>query len=136
MKSMKIGEVAARSGIGIETIRYYEREGLLLQPERRPSGYRQYDEATVERLDYIKRAKDLGFTLAEIKGLLDLSFSHSCCDQVRQTAEAKIAAIEAKIRDLQRMKKSLGAIINGCRAGDAPHACPLLHRPGEQSAGS
>ncbi len=81
MTAMRIGEIAKRCGIGIETIRYYEREGLLLEPERRPSGYRQYDESTVERLEYIRRAKELGFTLAEIRELLDLSFAaHAGCD--------------------------------------------------------
>ena len=75
MKAMKIGEVAKRSGVGIETIRFYEREGLLQEPERRPSGYRQYDESTIKRLEYISRAKELGFTLAEIRELLELSFS-------------------------------------------------------------
>lgn len=103
--AMKIGEVAKRSSIGIETIRYYEREGLLLEPERRPSGYRQYDESTVERLEYIRRAKELGFTLAEIKELLELSFVvHAGCNHIRQRAEAKVADIEVKIRSLQQMK--------------------------------
>ena len=70
MKAMQIGEVAKLSGVGIETIRYYEREGLLHEPQRRPSGYRLYDAATLKRLEYICRAKELGFTLSEIKELL------------------------------------------------------------------
>ena len=112
MTAMKIGEIAKRSGIGIETIRYYEREGLLPEPERRPSGYRQYDESTVERLEYIRRAKELGFTLAEIRELLELSFAaHAGCDHIRQRAEAKVADIEGKIRSLQQMKRSLGKIV-------------------------
>src|SRR6476469_5957445 len=103
MKAMKIGEVAKRTGVGVETIRFYEREGLLQEPERRPSGYRQYDEATVQRLEYIGRAKGLGFTLAENRVLLELSFAaHAGCDQIRQRAEAKIVDIEGKIRDLQQ----------------------------------
>src|SRR5438105_2930375 len=94
MTTMKIGEIATRSGVGIETIRYYERERLLLEPERRPSGYRQYDESSLERLEYIRRAKELGFTLAEIRELLDLSFAaHAGCDHIRQRAEAKVADI-------------------------------------------
>src|SRR4051794_11482281 len=116
MKSMKIGEVAKLSGTGIETIRFYEREGLLLEPERRPSGYRQYGGATVERLDYIRRAKELGFTLAEIRDLLELSFAASNCEHIRQRAEVKITDIEAKIRNLQQMKRSLGKIVARCRA--------------------
>ena len=134
MKIMKIGEVAKLSGTGIETIRYYERAGLLLEPERRPSGYRQYDEATVERLDYIKRAKELGFTLAEIRELLELSFAaHAGCDHVRHRAEAKVADIEGKIRSLQQMKRALGRIVRRCRATNAAENCPLVHKPKRKS---
>ena len=130
MTVMKIGEVAKRSHIGIETIRYYEREGLLLEPERRPSGYRQYDESTVERLEYIRRAKDLGFTLAEIKELLELSFvAHAGCDHIRQRAEAKITDIEEKIRSLQQMKRSLGKIVERCHKKNSIEDCPLVHKP-------
>lgn len=135
MKIMKIGEVAKLSGTGIETIRYYERAGLLLEPERRPSGYRQYDEATVERLDYIKRAKELGFTLAEIKELLDLSFAHSNCDHIRQRAETKIIDIESKIRSLQQMKRSLGKIVERCRTKNSTDDCLLVHKTKKRPAG-
>jgi MerR family copper efflux transcriptional regulator len=134
MKAMKIGEVARLSGTGIETIRFYEREGLLPVPERRPSGYRQYDESTVERLEYIRGAKELGFTLAEIRELLALSFAaHAGCDHVRRRAEAKVADIEGKIRSLQRMKRSLGKIVERCRAKDAADDCPLVHTPNRKS---
>ena len=74
MRALRIGEVAKQSDVGIETIRYYERQGLLAEPDRRPSGYRQYDGAVVARLQFIRRAKELGFTLAEIKELLGLWF--------------------------------------------------------------
>lgn len=128
MTTMKIGEVAKRSHIGIETIRFYEREGLLLEPERRPSGYRQYDESTVQRLEYIRRAKELGFTLAEIRELLELSFaSQSCCDHIRQRAEAKVADIEDKIRSLQQMKRSLSQIMECCLKAHSAEDCPLVH---------
>jgi Hg(II)-responsive transcriptional regulator len=128
MKSMKIGEVAKRSGVGIETIRFYEREGLLQEPARRPSGYRQYDDSTIHRLEYISRAKELGFTLAEIRDLLELSFAaHAGCVHIRRRAEAKITDIEDKIRHLQRMKRSLRSIVNRCRTKDSPHDCPLVH---------
>ncbi|MGE3406408.1 MAG: MerR family transcriptional regulator [Pirellulales bacterium] len=125
---MKIGEVARLSGTSIETIRFYEREGLLLEPERRPSGYRQYDEATVERLGYIRRAKELGFTLTEIKELLDLSFAHSNCDHIRQRAEDKISDIQQKIRSLQLMKRSLGKIVERCGKKNSTDDCPLVHK--------
>ena len=129
MKTMKIGEVARLSGTGIETIRFYEREGLLLEPERRPSGYRQYDESTVERLAYIRRAKELGFTLAEIRELMELSFvSQAGCDHIRRRADAKIADIEGKIRSLQQMKRSLGKIVERCRTEDSNDDRPLVRK--------
>jgi DNA-binding transcriptional MerR regulator len=125
MKAMQIGEVAKRSGVGIETIRYYEREGLLSEPQRRPSGYRLYDAATLKRLEYICRAKELGFTLAEIRELLELSFAGNERQvQIRRRAEAKISAIEDKIRSLQNMRRLLLAIVNRCAAA---RACPLDH---------
>lgn len=127
MTAMKIGEVAKRSNIGIETIRYYERQGLLLKPVRRPSGYRQYDESTIERLEYIRQAKELGFTLGEIRELLELSFvSQACSEDIRQRAEEKVADIEGKIRSLQQMKRSLGKILQCCREKNFNEECPLL----------
>jgi Hg(II)-responsive transcriptional regulator len=128
MKAMKIGEVAKRAGVGIETIRYYEREGLLLEPQRRASGYRQYDESTVERLDYIRRAKALGFTLAEVRELLELSFlAHEGCEHIRQRATGKISDIEEKIRSLQSMRRSLRKIVDRCQATSSTTDCPLVH---------
>lgn len=128
MQTMKIGEVAKRSGAGIETIRYYEREELLTEAKRLPSGYRQYDESTVKRLEFIGRAKELGFTLAEIRELLELSFApNSGCDHIRQRAEAKIANIEEKIRSLQKMKRSLRKIVQRCKAKNSFVDCPLVH---------
>ncbi|WP_397570323.1 heavy metal-responsive transcriptional regulator [Schlesneria sp. T3-172] len=129
MKAMKIGEIARLSDTGIDTIRFYERQGLLQEPERRPSGYRLYYERTVERLKYIRRAKDLGFTLAQIRELLDLSFVNpSCCEQIRQRAEAKVCDIEEKIQSLQQMKRSLSKIVKRCRGNGTSHDCPLVHK--------
>ncbi len=125
---MKIGEVAKRSGVGIETIRYYEREGVLAEPERRPSGYRQYDESVVERLQFIRRAKELGFTLAEIKELIALWVDDDTrCKHVRERAEQKIADIEQKISSLQKMKRSLKKVLMQCESQDSVGECPLLH---------
>ncbi len=129
MKAMKIGEVARRSGVGIETIRYYEKERLLREPERRPSGYRQYDGSTIERLDYIRRAKELGFTLAEIRDLLELSFARQGCHaDICQRAEGKIADIAQKIRNLREMKRSLSKIVRRCQTRSAGGPCPLVHQ--------
>lgn len=129
MTTMKIGEIAKRSGLGIETIRYYEREALLEEPQRRPSGYRQYDGSTLERLEYIRRAKDLGFTLSEIRELLELSFANqTCCEHVRQRAATKLNDIEGKIRSLQTMRRSLNGILKRCQARDSTDDCPLVHK--------
>ncbi len=126
MSALKIGEVAKRSEIEIETIRYYERQGLLAEPDRRPSGCRQYDESVVSRLQFIRNAKELGFTLAEIKELLGLWFDvNTKCVHVRQRAEQKITNIEDKIRSLQKMKRSLEKIISQCENRDAVGDCPL-----------
>jgi Hg(II)-responsive transcriptional regulator len=126
VSALKIGEVAKRSEVGIETIRYYERQGLLAEPNRRPSGYRQYDESVVSRLQFIRRAKALGFTLAEIKELLGLWFDlNTKCVHVRQRAEKKIADIEDRIRSLQKMNRSLKKIISQCESRDAVDECPL-----------
>src|SRR2546425_6976159 len=106
MKPLTIGQVARRAGVGVETVRFYEREGLLEEPPRRESGYRQYGEDIVARLQFIRRAKELGFTLNEIKELLSLRLDPSTtCAEVKDRAQAKIADIEQKIRTLQRMKK-------------------------------
>jgi len=126
VSALKIGEVAKRSEVGVETIRYYERQGLLAEPERRPSGFRQYDESVVSRLLFIRNAKELGFTLAEIKELLGLWFDvNTKCVHVRQRAEKKIANIEDKIRLLQKMKRSLKKIINQCEGRNTVDECPL-----------
>lgn len=127
MSFMKIGEVATQSNVGIETIRYYEREGLLAEPERRPSGYRQYDQSVVSRLQFIRRTKELGFTLAEIKELLGLWFdANTRCEHVREKATRKITDIEEKIRSLQKMKRSLRKVIDECESRNAVEDCPLL----------
>ena len=124
---MKIGEVAKRSDVGVETIRYYEREGLLAEPERRPSGYRQYDESVVARLQFIRRTKELGFTLAEIKEFLGLWFdANTRCEHVRARAEQKVVDIEEKARTLQKMKRSLKKVISECKNKDSVEDCPLL----------
>lgn len=127
MDFMKIGEVAKLSNVGIETIRYYERKGLLAEPERRPSGYRQYDQSVVARLQFIRRTKELGFTLAEIGELLELWFdANTRCEHIRRRADEKIADIEDKIRSLQKMKRSLKKVVSECESQDSLSNCPLL----------
>lgn len=127
MKSLTIGQVAREAGVGVETVRFYERQGLIEEPNRRASGYRQFDEEVVERLQFIREAKELGFTLGEVKELLSLKVDpSSSCSDVKNRAEAKIADIEQKIRTLQRMKQALEKLTKAC-SGDGPTSeCPIL----------
>ncbi len=127
MKTLTIGQIARRAGVGVETVRFYEREGLLEEPDRRESGYRQYTEEVIFRLRFIRRAKELGFTLKEIRELIALrSDSSATRADVRQQAQAKIADIEAKIRDLQRMKEALVKLTASCRGHGPASGCPIL----------
>lgn len=127
MKPLTIGEIARRAEVGIETIRYYERQGLLLEAGRKSSGYRQFDEGAVRRLRFIRRAKQLGFTLKEIKGLLGLRVDATATrSDVRRQAEAKIEDIIAKIRDLERMKLALQQLMQTCHGDGEAANCPIL----------
>lgn len=127
MKTLTIGEVARQAGVGVETVRFYEREGLLDEPERRASGYRQYEPEAVAVLRFIRRAKELGFTLKEIKGLLVLRLDASATRaEVRQQAKTKVADIEARIADLQRMRDMLLNLIKKCHGDGAARGCPIL----------
>jgi MerR family mercuric resistance operon transcriptional regulator len=127
MKPLTIGKVAEQAGVGIETVRFYEREGLLVEPRRSASGYRQFGEDVVRRLEFISRAKELGFTLHEIKELLSLRVGpDTCCNDVKAKADAKIADIETKIATLRRMKKALARLSTACGDKEATAECPIL----------
>lgn len=127
MAAMTIGKVAKHAGVGVETIRFYEREGLVEEPARRASGYRQYDTEVVRRIRFIRHAKELGFTLREIKELLDLRVEPGChCGDVLQLAQTKIADIEQRIEALQRMKQALSKLATACRRRRRTEACPIL----------
>lgn len=124
--SYKIGEVAKLSAVGIETIRFYERNGLIDEPPRRPSGYREYSKDTVVRLRFIRRAKDLGFSLKEIGSLLSLRGTNNLkCGSVKQKAEAKIADIDQKINDLQNVRAALIKLSKNCKT-PASGDCPIV----------
>lgn len=133
MKPMTIGEIAKAAEIGVETVRFYEREGLIAEPPRRRSGYRQYPPDTVRRLRFIRRAKELGFTLSEIGELLDLRVdpTKSCAD-VRTLARAKMADIEAKMLDLARIQAALTDLVRTCRGKGPTGDCPILDALDEQ----
>jgi Hg(II)-responsive transcriptional regulator len=137
MGPLTIGQVARRTGVGVETVRFYERQGLLEEPAREASGYRQYPEDAVARLRFIRRAKELGFTLREIKDLLALRLDPGATRaDVRKRAEAKIADIEARVRDLQRMREALLRLTAACAGHGPVSGCPILealNRPGEDN---
>jgi MerR family mercuric resistance operon transcriptional regulator len=127
MTNMTIGKLAKQSGVGVETIRFYERKGLIEKPPRRESGYRQYPDETVRRVLFIKRAKALGFTLREIKELLALRIRpEATCGDVLHQAEAKIADIEERIMTLQRMKQALTTLTVACSGRGPASRCPIL----------
>lgn len=128
---LTIGAVARRAGVGIDTIRYYERERLLPPPLRRASGYRDYGLDTVERLRFIRRAKDLGFTLEEVRELLALSSDRERgVRDVKVRAEAKLVAVEDRIRELQSVRRGLKQLIAACPGHGPLEHCPILHALG------
>ncbi len=127
MKSMTIGKLAEKAEVGIETIRFYERQGLVPEPPRTESGYRKYPESEVERIRFIKRAQELGFSLAEIKELLSLRVdADTDCGEVRRRAEAKIADVEQKLRDLERIRAALEDLTRACAGRGPTSECPIL----------
>lgn len=124
---LSIGAVARKAGVGIDTIRYYERRGLLEKPDRRPSGYRLYDQTVVQRLRFVRQAKQLGFSLDEIGELLSLRLDPSRdCSEVKKTALARLADIEGKISGLQRMRRTLRKVSDACGGKGSTSDCPIL----------
>lgn len=129
MKTLKIGQLAKRASVNIQTIRYYERIGLMKAPEKRESGHRLYSENEAARVKFIKQAQNLGFSLKEIKTLLNLRVKpQASCEQVREQAETKIAEIEMKIRELERIKQALGELVKACLNNPPALSgeCPIL----------
>ncbi len=125
---LPIGTLARSAGVGVDTIRYYEREGLLPPPRRRASGYRDYDPIAIDRLQFIRRAKALGFTLADIRDLLALSADHvRGVRGVKQHAKQRLERLDLRIAELQRMRRGLVRLIARCPGRGAPAACPILH---------
>ena len=125
---MQIGEVAKQSGVGVETVRYYEREGLLPKSERTASRYRLYPETAVKQLRFIQHAKTLGFSLKEIGELIALKTATGVtCESVRAKAIAKIDDIQYKIDALGKMKAALSPLIDQCTASRPISDCPILN---------
>ena len=127
MGPLTIGQLAQRAGVGIETVRFYEREGLIPEPPRRPSGYRDFPVETVTRILFIRRAKDLGFSLKEISELLELRVRpRRNCAVVKRNADAKITDIDTKITALRRMRRALTHLTKACEERRPTNECPIL----------
>ena len=126
MSNLGIGQLAKRAGVAIDTVRYYERNDLLNPAGRLASGYRRYGEAELKRLQFIRRAKALGFTLADIRALLSLSDERSV-SKVKRAAEAKLADVEQRIEELQRIRDGLRTLIKACPGHGRAEACPILN---------
>lgn len=133
MGILSIGQVAREAGVGVETVRFYEREGLLEEPPRRASGYRQYSEQVVGRIHFIKRAQQLGFSLKEILELLTLRVNEdTSCEEVKLRTEVKIAEIERKLVELQRMRRALREVAALCTGEGPASSCPMLEALDQQ----
>ena len=132
---LMIGKVAQSAGLAIDTVRYYEREGLLEKPARTASGYRQYTPEAVARLRFIRQAKDLGFSLSEIKELLALRVTpgKSCAD-VRAHAEHKVADVDRRIASLKRMRGALVKLASACSGSGPVSQCPILEALGKEES--
>jgi len=121
------GQLAKKANINIETIRFYERKKLLPEPERTDSGYRIYSKEDLSRLNFFSLAKDHGFSLKEIKELLDLRISKKTnCETVRSISEEKIKKVDEKIHELKRIKRALQQLVNACHKGGPTGDCPIL----------
>jgi Hg(II)-responsive transcriptional regulator len=124
---MQIGQLAQRTGVAIDTVRYYERQGLLPQPQRRASGYRQYAEQDISRLRFIRRAKELGFSLQEIGELLALSNARDTdVARIKAATENKLREVERRIEELVRVRDGLRSLVEHCPGHGDPAACPIL----------
>jgi MerR family copper efflux transcriptional regulator len=127
MQTITIGRLADLGGVNIDTVRYYERQKLLPPPVRSASGYRQYDQSDLDRLQFIRRAKALGFSLEEIGDLLSLtSDRNSDMRGVKRKAEQRLSQVERKISELQRVKRGLKKLIAACPGRGELRRCPIV----------
>ncbi len=125
--AMTIGTLAEAAGVNVPTVRYYERRGIIAEPPRTASGYRQYDEDVVDRIRFIKRAQALGFALDEIEDLLGLRVDDpAACERVEETTWAKLDSVESKIRELERLRTILRELARSCEERERTGPCPVL----------
>ena len=122
---LRIGAFAEAAGVNVETIRYYQRKGLLPEPEKPYGGIRRYGSADVARVRFVKSAQRLGFSLEEVAGLLTLD-DGTHCDQARRLGEQKLADVRAKLADLHRIEAALSSLVNDCCASHGAVSCPLI----------
>ncbi len=131
-QELTIGKLADRSGVNVETIRYYQRLGLLREPPKSVQGFRRYPVADIARVRFIRRAQQLGFTLKEIGELLELGDGH--CREVQQLARLKVEKIEDRLRDLQSMRAALLDLLSRCEAADTSDIhCALIEALGKEA---
>jgi MerR family transcriptional regulator, mercuric resistance operon regulatory protein len=123
---LTIGRLASAAGVNVETIRYYQRRGLMAEPAKPMSGQRRYAADAIKRVRFIKRAQVLGFTLEEIGSLLELDEARACAD-TRALAAHKRQVIEEKLTDLKAMRNALNALLRQCDAGATKGNCPIIH---------
>ncbi len=139
MTNLTTGELAKRAGVNVETLRFYERKGLLPKPPQRASGYRQYPTESVGLIRFIKRAQELGFSLAEVRELLALRVRPGVtCAEVRDTAERKVIEVRQKIADLRAIERALEKLTAACTGRGPLSECPILENldgefPGRES---
>lgn len=124
-KRLTIGKVAVAAEVNVETIRFYQRRGLLAEPPKKQGGLRYYDEGAIGRVRFIKRAQSLGFSLEEVIGLLALQQS-SACKQTHDAAVLKLQLVEARIKDLNHIRTTLMALVKQCEGGSAAVTCPII----------
>ena len=126
MERLTIGRLALESGVHVETIRYYQRKGLLAEPRKPQSGFRSYPADAVRHVRFIKRAQALGFTLKEIRHLLALEETRGCA-ATQALATQKLAVLEEKLADMLRLRKSLTRLLRACEASSDDTSCPIIH---------
>ena len=129
LKTFTIGQLAKAAGVNIQTVRFYEREGILKPQSRRESGYRIYNDESLKRLSFIRQAKDLGFSLEDIQSLLNLRVrSVERCSQVRARAEQKIKDVQQKIAHLKKLEKTLKKLVSDCKNRVISDCCPIIEK--------
>jgi len=126
MASLTIGKLSSRTGVNIETIRYFEKVGLISPPPRTEGGHRIYDQEHLRVLGFIRRARELGFTPQEVRGILHLGGpADACCDEVREICAKHLQTVRSKMADLARLERLLSSTINRCSGDHTPH-CAII----------